>query len=123
MQRGKNKMTNKTVKYKLLSNPKKKVDVLRESIKNAERFFSLAKSSKSDSNLVENMDNDSYFNEMNFSLQENLIHLNYLFRKYDDLKSKDMIQIKIGNYDLGIEHVKLNEIEENLEKILKELEI
>lgn len=116
-------MTNKTVKYKLLSNPKKKVDVLRESIKNAERFFSLAKSSKSDSNLVENMDNDSYFNEMNFSLQENLIHLNYLFRKYDDLKSKDMIQIKIGNYDLGIEHVKLNEIEENLEKILKELEI
>jgi hypothetical protein len=112
----------KTIEYHLESKPGERIKLPEGTLAHVRRFFFLAKSASNERTLMERLNADDYFKEMNLFLQEDLIHMNYRFKKYRMSKYKDRIYGLIGNFELSNCYNKLGEVEKKLEKALNFLE-
>lgn len=112
----------KTVEYKLLSKPGEKIKLPEGTLAHARHFFSLAESAKNKRNvLMEMLDSDPVFKDMEPFLKENLSHMNYKFNKYRLSKDKDLIYVLIGSFEVNNNYRQLEKIEQEIDKSLNYL--
>ena len=113
----------KTVEYRLLSKPGEKINLPEGTLAHARHFFSLAESAKNKRNvLMEMLNEDSVFKDMDEFLKENLLHMNYKFNKYRLSKDKDTIYTLIGKFEVSNYYEQLDKIEGDINKTLSFLQ-
>ena len=113
----------KTVEYKLLSKPGETIKLPEGTLAHAKHFFSLAESAKNKRNvLIEMLDNDPYFTEMDQFLIEDILHANHQFNKYRLTKYKDTIYTLIGKFEVSNYYEQLETIEREINKTLSFLQ-
>ena len=113
----------KTVEYRLLSKPGEKIKLPEGTLAHARHFFSLAESAKNKRNvLMEMLNEDSVFKDMDEFLKENLLHMNYKFNKYRLSKDKDTIYTLIGKFEVSNYYEQLDKIEGDINKTLSFLQ-
>jgi hypothetical protein len=113
----------KTLKHKLLSKPEATFRLPAGTLAHVRHFFSLAEFAENRRNiLMDLLDNDPYFKEMDASLKEDLLHMNYKFNKYRQVKDKDTIYALIGKFEISNCYGQLESIEADVNKYLNSLE-
>lgn len=112
----------RTIEYNLLSKPGKKIKLPEGTLAHAKHFFELAKSAENKRNvLIEMLDNDPVFKDMEPFLKENLSHMNYKFNKYRLSKDKDLIYVLIGSFELNNMYSQLEKIGQEIDQSLNYL--
>jgi hypothetical protein len=115
--------TMKTLKHKLLSKPGKTLSLPEGTLAHVRHFFWLSEFAHNKRNILMNLlDNDPYFKEMDSSQRENLLHMNYKFNKYRQAKDKDTIYALIGKFEISNCYGQLESIEGDVNKYLNSLE-
>ncbi len=112
----------KTVEYRLLSKPGETIKLPEGTLANTRHFFALAESAKNKKNeLMEILNEDPVFKDMDLFLKENLLHMNYKFNKYRLSKDKDLIYVLIGSFEVSKNYEQLEMIEGEINKSLNYL--
>ncbi len=112
----------KTVEYRLLSKPGEKIKLPEMTLAHARHFFSLAEKAQNKRKaLIQILDEDPVFKDMDEFLKENLLHMNYKFNKYRLSKDKDLIYVLIGSFEVSKTYEQLLNIEGEINKSLNYL--
>ena len=112
----------KTVEYKLLSKPGETIKLPEGTLARARHFFSLAESAQNKRKvLMEMLDKDPYFTEMDQLLIKSILDANHKFNKYRLTKYKDTIYTLIGKFELCNYYDQIEMVERGIYKTLNYL--